>query len=154
MRRDGDLFPQVVDFHALRAAARRAARSTPTGAPFLADLEANVLALRSELLAGTWRPGPPHTFAITDPKPRIISAAPFVDRVVHHALCAALEPTLERYAIHHSYACRHGKGNRTAVAAVQRLAGRHAWFVKLDVRHYFETMDHSRFLAAVALTSS
>jgi RNA-directed DNA polymerase len=108
----------------------------------LAELEREVLALQRELLDGAYRPRPLTTFQITDPKPRTISAAAFRDRVVHHALCAAMSPAFERFAVHHSYACRKGKGNRAAVIQVQRLTRRHGWFCKLDVRHFFETVDH------------
>ena len=46
-----------------------------------------------------------------DPKRRIVSAAPFRDRVVHHALCAVIEPLFERGFIDDSYANRTGKGS-------------------------------------------
>ncbi len=145
-RRAGGLFEQIADLHRLREAAKRAARGgrrSPGAARFLAELERECLALERELLEGHYHPRPLTTFQIVDPKPRTISAAHFRDRVVHHALCAALEPTFERFAVHHSYACRRGKGNRAAVAQVQRLTRRHAWFCKLDVRHFFETVDHA-----------
>ena len=74
------------------------------------------LRLERELLAGTWRPGRYTTFRVTDPKPRHISAAPFRDRVVHHALCALVEPVFERGFIANSYANRTGKGSHRAVA--------------------------------------
>ena len=97
MKRVAGLFPQVVDFHALRTAARRASRGTRTreAAAFLADLELNTLHLQRKLVDGSWQPGTPHTFRILDPKPRTITSVPFPDRVVHHALCAALGPVLE-----------------------------------------------------------
>ncbi len=145
MRRAGHIFEVATDFHNLRDAALRAARGgwrAPGAAAFLAELEREVLALQRELLDGAYRPRPLTTFQITDPKPRTISAAAFRDRVVHHALCAAMSPAFERFAVHHSYACRKGKGNRAAVIQVQRLTRRHGWFCKLDVRHFFETVDH------------
>ncbi|MCU0485839.1 MAG: hypothetical protein MUC85_06965 [Anaerolineales bacterium] len=37
-----------------------------------------------------------HNFHISVPKPRLISAAPFRDRVVHHALMNIIEPLFER----------------------------------------------------------
>ena len=146
MRRFGHIFVQVRDFHALRRAARRALRGTRLGADsaaFLVDLEPQVLALQRELDAGTYRPGPYRTFRIRDPKPRTISAAPFRDRVVHHALCAALEPVFERYASDHSYACRRGRGTRAALVRTCALARRSAYFLKLDVEHCFESIDHA-----------
>lgn len=145
MRRAGNLFERVVAFDALCASARRAAkgkRLSRDASRFLLDLEPQVLAIQRELLDGRYQPGPYRTFVITDPKRRTISAAPFRDRVVHHALCAALEPVLERYAIFDSYACRRGKGTLAAVRRAQHHARRHARFLKLDVLHFFETADH------------
>jgi len=144
VRRVGHLFEQIVEFEALCAAAHRAARGLRrrrSVAAFMVDLELEVLALQRELLAGTYQPWPFRTFVISDPKPRTISAAAFRDRVVHHAICAAMEPVFERYAIHDSYACRPGKGNHAAVRRVQALSRRFAWYGKLDVRHFFENVD-------------
>jgi len=141
----GHLFERATELHALREAARRAARGkrlATEAAAFLADLDSEVLALQRELLSGNYRPGAYRTFRVQDPKPRLISAAPFRDRVVHHALCAVLEPVLERYAIFDSYACRKGKGTLAALHRAQALARRWPWFLKLDVRRFFETVDH------------
>jgi RNA-directed DNA polymerase len=146
VRRERDVFERVVDFGALLEAARRAARGKrqrPDAAAFRLDLEPELLELRRALLDGTWRPGPFRSFRIVDPKPRLISAAPFRDRVVHHALCAALEPRLERHAIADSFACRPGKGTRAAVLRAQAHARKNPHYLKLDVRHFFETADHA-----------
>lgn len=146
MKRVGRLFEKVVDFHALCSAGRRAARGkgrSQSASAFLFNLEGEVLALQRELLAGTYRPRPYRTFHISDPKPRTISAADFRDRVAHHALCAALEPRFERAVIFDSYACRTGKGSRAAAARAQEFARRHGYFLKLDIRKFFETVDHA-----------
>ncbi len=144
-----DLFDAATDFFALRAAARRAALGHWRGhdaAWFLADLEVQVLQLQRELRAGAYQPGPFRTFHIRDPKPRTISAAPFRDRVVHHALCVVMEVEFERFAVFDSYACRPGKGNRAAVWRTQHHARRWPWFAKLDVLHCFETIPIDRLL--------
>ncbi len=94
------------------AAASRAAagkRRGPGPAAFLANLETEVLALERELRAGTWRPGGYVSFEVRDPKRRMISAAPFRDRVVHHAVHAVIAPLFERSFIGHTYANRAGK---------------------------------------------
>ena len=146
MKRVGHLFERVVDFHALCGAARRAARgkrSSQAAAAFLMELEPEALRLQRELLDGSYRPRPYRSFCIQDPKPRRISAAAFRDRVVHHAVCAALEPVFERYAVADSYACREGKGTLAAVKRAQAFSRRHGHFLKLDVRRYFETLDHA-----------
>ena len=111
MSRVSGLWPVLTSaphlFAAARAAARRK-RRRPDVAAFMLNLETEVFALRRDLLAGTWQPGPYRTFTVTDPKPRVISAAPFRDRVVHHALTSLLEPPFECCFIRDSYACRSG----------------------------------------------
>lgn len=106
------------------------------------DREREVLALERELKDRTYQPRPYRTFTITLPKHRLISAADFRDRVVHHALCAALEPTLERYAIADSFACRPGKGMLAALQRLRHFAGRSRYALRLDVHHFFATIDH------------
>ena len=138
-------FERVASFGALVAAARRAARghrSSPEVADFLFKLEPEVLQLERELRAGDYRPRPYRTFEIREPKPRTISAAAFRDRVVHHALCAELEPVLDRGAVESSFACRRGKGVLAAITHAQRLVRRNPYALKLDVRHFFETLSH------------
>ncbi|MBD3335742.1 MAG: RNA-dependent DNA polymerase [Candidatus Eisenbacteria bacterium] len=145
MRRVGDLFDRACSFENLLAAARRAARGTSKTAEvagFLLDLEPEVLRLERELRNGSYAPGEYRTFVVRDPKTRQITVAPFRDRVVHHALCATIEPALERFYISHSYACRREKGTLRAVMQAQRLARRHAYFLKLDVKSYFHSIDH------------
>jgi len=146
MAKDEPEFERVASFGALVAAARRAARGhrrSPDVADFLLDLEPEVLQLERELRAGSYRPRPYRTFEVRDPKPRTISAAAFRDRVVHHALCAEIEPALERGAVEWSFACRRGKGVLSALAHVQRLTRRQPYALKLDVRHFFETLSHT-----------
>ena len=131
------------DFHTLRRSALRAARGhrrKPQTAAFLCELEAEVITLQRELRSGSYRPGAFATFRIRDPKPRTISAAPFRDRVVHHALCSVMEPTFEAHADPDSYACRLGMGNRAAVWRLQALTRVAPWYAKLDVERYFETI--------------
>ncbi len=129
-------------FRAARA-ARRHKRRFPYVRAFEADLEPELLRLRDELLAGTYRPGPFRTFSVQDPKPRLISAAPYRDRVVHHAVVRVLEPLWERRFIHHSYACRRGKGTHVALDACTRFARRHPYVLHADVRKYFPSVDHA-----------
>ncbi|MEM7305781.1 MAG: reverse transcriptase/maturase family protein [Planctomycetota bacterium] len=153
MRRANGLWPRVVAFDHLCASARRAARGkrrVAGAARFLADLEPNALALQRALEAGSWSPGRAFTFEIHDPKRRTITAAPFEDRVVHHALMDALEPVLERRMVHESFACRRGKGTHAALRFARRLVRRYGWFLKLDVEHCFESLAHPVVLSTVA----
>lgn len=153
MRRAGNLWPRVIGLENLLAAARRAARGKRGQAGvarFLADREPLCLALQRDLETGTYRPGEPTTFTILDPKERLISAAPFRDRVLHHALMAVLEPVFERRMVFESFACRKRKGTHAALAHARGLVRRFGWLLKLDVAKCFDSLDHEVVLGAVA----
>ena len=144
-RRADDLFDRIATFEALCAAALRSAaakRRVPGPAAFLANLETEVLSLERELRAGTWRPGGYVSFEVHAPKRRLISAAPFRDRVVHHALHAVIAPLFERGFIGHSYANRVAKGTHRAVTRYERLRDRHRYVLRGDVFRYSPAIDH------------
>lgn len=140
-----DLFEAIASFPALSAAARRASlgkHAKPGVAAFLANQEREVLRLERQLRNGSYRPGHYKTLEIFDPKHRIVSAAPFRDRVVHHALCAVCEPTFGRSFIFDSYANRKGKGTHRAVARYERFRDRFRYVLRCDVYRYFPAIDH------------
>ena len=140
-----DLFDRIASFEALHAAALRAARrkrSKPGVAAFLASLETEVLRLERELRDGRYRSGRYTKIEIHEPKHRVVSAAPFRDRVVHHAFCAVCEPIFERGFIHDSYANRVGKGAHRAVARYERYRDRFRHVLRCDVFRYFHAIDH------------
>ena len=144
--RHDDLFGQIANFAALHAAWRKAVKGKrkKTGAAgFTANLETELLRLERELRDGSYRPGRYVEIAIRDPKPRLVSAAPFRDRVVHHALCAVVQPLFERGFIDHSYANRTGKGTHRAVAQYERWRDRHQHVLRCDIHRYFPSIDHA-----------
>ncbi len=105
-------------------------------------LEHHLEELRQQLLAADIRLGPYHTFTIFDPKERTICSAPFPERVLHHALMNVCHERFERYQVYDSYASRPGKGQYAAIERAETFARRHRYFLKLDVRRYFYTIDH------------
>lgn len=151
------LLHEATTLEALWAAAKRAARGKrrrPEVARFLMDAETECLRLQRALRLPpsdprSWRPGPLVEFRIRDPKPRTIRVPPFADRVVHHALCAAVEPRLERYAIADSFACRRGKGHHAAVRRVMSFARTGSWAMKADIAAYFASVPHDRLVASL-----
>jgi retron-type reverse transcriptase len=145
MKTHKHLYPLITDFENLRLAfkgAARGKRSRPDVAAFEYDLESNLISLQEELQSQTYHPGPYFNFQIHDPKQRLISAAPFRDRVVHHALCRVIEPLFERRFIFDSYACRAGKGTHAALDRAQAFARRYPYVLKCDLEHFFPNMDH------------
>ena len=139
-------FEQVTAWENLLLAWRKAARGK-RGKPGVARFEHQVadrlLALQSRLRTGTWKPGGYVHFFIQEPKRRRISAAPFADRVVHHAFCNCIEPVFERLFIPDSYANRRGKGTHRAVDRLQQLAKRYRYVLRLDIIKHFPSIDHA-----------
>ncbi len=146
MKRAGNLWPQLTSWANLLEAAHAAARGKrkrPDVALFLRDLEPNLCALQRELVGDGYRPGPYKAFWIRDPRPRQISAAPFRDRVVHHALTQLLEPIFEPRFTAKSFASRKGFGQHKALVLAQAACRRHAYVLKCDIRKYFPSLDHA-----------
>jgi RNA-directed DNA polymerase len=145
VRRLGGIWERVLAFENLLDAhrkARRGKRARPAVARFELDLERNLLDLQRELGDRTYWPGGYRLFEIYDRKPRRIAAAPYRDRVVHHAVMNLVEPVLDRAFIADSYACRVGKGVHGAVERHQGWARRYVYALKVDVRRYFPSIDH------------
>lgn len=123
--------------------AARGKRGQANVAAFEHYLEDHLASLRAALLDRSYQPGSYTSFFIHDPKRRLISAAPFGDRVVHHALCNLIEQLFERSFIEHTYANRVGKGTHRALDRCQQLARRFPYFLQLDVRQFFPSIDHA-----------
>lgn len=140
------LFPQIAAFDNLYAAflqARRGKRRQPGVAAFEFNLEEELWTVQAQLQRGSYRPGRYTHFTIYENKARRISAAPFRDRVVHHALTQVIEPIWERRFIHDSYACRAGKGTHAALDRVTQFARRYPYVLQCDVVQFFPSMDHA-----------
>jgi retron-type reverse transcriptase len=140
------MYAQLTSWNNLLLAYQRAAkgkRGQPNVAAFEHDLELNLLQLQTELRDKSYQPGNYHSFYIHEPKRRLISAAPFRDRVVHHALCNLIEPIFERSFIADSYANRVGKGTHRALDRCQAFARRYRYVLPCDIRQFFPSIDHA-----------
>ena len=140
-----NLYPSLPTFENLYQAydnAARGKRGQPAVASFDFNVEDKLFKLQEELQSKTYLPGPYYSFYIRDLKRRLISAAPFRDRVVHHALCQIIEPIFERTFIPDSYANRIGKGTHAALDRAQALACRHPYVLQCDLKQFFPSVDH------------
>ena len=153
-----DLFARIVEFENLHTAyrgARMNKRYRNSILKFGYALEENLLALQRELMHKTYTHGGYREFIIADSKKRTIKAAPFRDRVVHHALCNIIEPLLDKGFIYDSYACRRGKGTHSAILRLEhfikslRSSSRERnethhkiYCLKCDISKYFDSVDH------------
>ncbi|MES9905938.1 MAG: reverse transcriptase domain-containing protein [Sedimenticola sp.] len=139
----------MVDWENLWLAFRKAAkgkRGKSSTAGFEATLADQLLGLQEELRSGRYRPGGYVNFHIHEPKRRQISAAPFRDRVVHHAVCNIIEPLFERAFISDSYANRPGKGTHKAIDRFQQFAKRYHYVLRGDIVQHFASIDHEILL--------
>jgi retron-type reverse transcriptase len=140
------LYPQVYEFENLYLAylgAKRGKSGKVPVAAFMRTREEELFRLQDELQRKEYQPGLYHSFYIHDPKKRLISAAPFRDRVVHHALCQVIEPIWERRFIDTSYANRIGKGTHRALDCAQQFSRRYPYVLQIDIRQFFPSIDHA-----------
>jgi RNA-directed DNA polymerase len=126
--------------------ARRGKSRRPDVEAWWMRHEVELLALREELLSGSYTPGAYRFFTIYEPKQRLIAAAPFRDRVVHHALCNYMAPLLERRFIARSFSCQIGKGTTAARECCRTLTNSHRYVLKCDVRKFYDSIDHAILL--------
>lgn len=118
-----NLFDGIASFSALLDASSQAAkgkRSKRDVAEFLANQEHELLAFERELRSEACQPGHYKRIEVFDPNHRIVSAAPFRDRIVHHALHVVLGEIFERGFTFDSYANRKGEGTHRAVAQYEK----------------------------------
>ncbi|MGH7452474.1 MAG: reverse transcriptase domain-containing protein [bacterium] len=145
MKTHKNLYAQICSFENLLLAARKAAagkRFRPQVLAFFNDFEHNALQLLHELRTFTYQPGGYEGFYIYEPKKRLISKAPFRDRIVHHALINVIGPRFERRFIFDSYANRVGKGTHAAIRRLQQFMRQAKYVLKIDLRQYFPSIDH------------
>jgi len=136
---------EVADLENLALAFWRAAkgkRNRPEVHAFEARLASELEALRTQILDLSVPVGRLRAFEIRDPKRRTIHAPCFRERVLHHALMAKIGPILDRALVDDTFACRDGKGSLAAVLRAQEHARRFPWYVQVDMRSFFASIDH------------
>lgn len=150
-----NLFQEVYQFDRLHWAytqARRGKRDRAEVLRFEQNLEGELIQLQNELIWGMYATSPYRVFWVYEPKKRTVAALPFRDRVVQHSLTSVMEPIWEPRFIHHSYACRPGRGMHAGadqaqqwLREVKREHGR-VYVLKADIAKYFPSIDHQVLL--------
>ena len=139
------LYDQLWSFENLYKAfvrARKGKRGQEEIAMFERNLEPELFQIQASLIDNSYRPGGYFSFYRTEAKRRLISAAPFRDRVVHHALVSVMEPLFEQRFIFDSYANRKGKGTHRALDRATHYLRRNTYSLQCDVRQFFPSIDH------------
>ncbi len=145
MKRVGNVMERICNLENMHEAFLRAARGK-TGKKevqkFRLSLEERLQDIRNGLYDGSFEFGRYHFFSIYDPKPRMICAASFDERVAFHAIMRICHPVFDNYQIYDSYASRVGKGTYKALERSVEFCRKYKWFLKLDVCKYFDSIDH------------
>lgn len=145
------MFDQIVQFENLMEAAHEASKGKRFKAPimrYMANVEEHVINTQNHLVWGSYLPSPHRRFLVYEPKVRTISAPPFHDRVVHHAIHRVIEPVIDKRFIFDSYACRVGKGTHAAAGRAQkfiRISKRNhgrTYALKADIAKFFNSINH------------
>lgn len=136
---------RIADYDNLQLAFIKSCRGKQSKAEvrlFRERYDGNIREIRESLLSGNALVGDYSYFTIHDPKERLICAASFRERVLHHAIMNVCHDVFDRSLIYDTYATRRGKGVYAALDRAVWGASRYGYMVKLDYRKYFDSIDH------------
>ncbi len=145
MKRAGNLIHKIADFENLQLAfykARKSKEAKQDVIDYRKNLNNNLLLLQKQILTTKVEVGNYYFFTIYDPKRRQICAASFPERVLHHAIMNVCHYVFEQQQIFDSYATRKNKGTYVALHRAECFQKNNKWFLKLDIRKYFDSIDH------------
>ncbi|MFK7891085.1 MAG: reverse transcriptase domain-containing protein [Granulosicoccus sp.] len=146
MKRIGGLFDRIYlrdNLSAALWAATRNKRRTGEIDDFTSNVDERLSVISKQLRTNTYQFSGYRCFSIRDTKTRLIHAPCFADRVVHHAIIRITGPVFEQSAIANSYACVLGRGQHRAIEQVRQWAHRHQWYGKVDVRKFYDSINHA-----------
>lgn len=120
---------------------------------FERDLKGNLYKLWNRLSSGTYFPPPVR--AVEIPKAggsgvRVLGVPTVADRVAQTVVRLYLEPAVEPVFHPDSYGYRPGRSALDAVAACRTRCWRTDWVIDLDIRSFFDSLDHALILRAVS----
>ena len=146
LKRVGNLFDSIIEYDNLKLAFYRAAYGKASRGDVIEYRERltdELRKLRSGLKDGSYSIGKYRRFKIYEPKERTICAAAFRERVLHHALMNVCGPYFDKWLVERTYACRKGMGQFRAIEKAMEYSRRYRYFLKCDIRKYFDTIPHS-----------
>ncbi len=119
---------------------------------FDARLEDNLYKLWNRLSSGSYFPPPVR--AVEIPKAgggvRTLGVPTVADRVAQTVVKMVLEPLVEPHFDADSYGCRPGKSAHEALSATRERCWRKDWVIDLDIKGFFDHLDHDLVMKAVA----
>lgn len=141
-----NLFEKIItkeNFNLAFEKTRRGKRSSSSYLEFKEYGELNLKLLREEVADQGYKRSDFRDFYIRDPKVRLISALPFKDRIVQHALNNIIEPIYLPRFLPYTFACLPQKGTHAGIKYIQSLLrkGLVTHFLKTDFEKFFPSID-------------
>jgi RNA-directed DNA polymerase len=120
---------------------------------FEQDLKGNLYKLWNRMSSGCYFPPPVRMVEI--PRPggkgvRVLGVPSVADRIAQTVAAMTLEPEVEKIFHPDSYGYRPRKSALDAVAACRERCWAYDWVVDLDIKGFFDNLDHDLVLKAVA----
>jgi RNA-directed DNA polymerase len=120
---------------------------------FEQDLKGNLYKLWNRMSSGSYLPPPVRMVEI--PKPggkgvRVLGVPAVADRIAQTVAAMVLEPGVEKIFHPDSYGYRPGRSALDAVGACRERCWRTDWVIDLDIKGFFDNLDHDLVLRAVA----
>ena len=121
-------------------------------ARFEEDLNGNLYKIWNRMSSGSYFPPPVR--AVEIPKRgggvRVLGVPTVADRVAQTVVAMALEPAVEPIFHPDSYGYRPGRSAHDALERCRERCWRSDWVVDLDIRAFFDSIDHDLLLKAVS----
>ncbi len=120
-----------------------------TAGEYAENLEENLQSLLERAKSGTYKAPPVRRVHIpkgTGSETRPLGIPTFEDKVLQRAVTMVLQAVYEQDFLSCSYGFRPGRSAHQALQATWKQATRTAggWVVEIDIRKYFDTIDHQR----------
>ena len=118
---------------------------------FEKDLKGNLYKIWNRMSSGTYFPPPVREVGIPkkDGGTRILGIPTVSDRVAQMVVKLEIEPLVEPIFHPDSYGYRPGKSAHQAVETARRRCFRKRWAIDLDIKGFFDNLDHELVMRAV-----
>ncbi len=118
---------------------------------FESDLKNNLFKIWNRMSSGSYLPPPVLRVEIpkSDGKKRSLGIPAVSDRIAQTVVKRMLEPELEKVFHQNSYGYRPGRSAKDAVERARRHCWKYDWVIDLDIKGFFDTIDHDLMMKAV-----
>lgn len=148
MKRYGNLYERIISLDNLYLAelkARKGKKNRKEIIQFINNLNENILEIHKSLINTTYKTSNYSHFVIYEPKKRELSALPYKDRVVHHAILNYLEPILVKTFISQSYSCIKHRGIHKCLNDLTKYLKNKEetkYCLKLDIKKFYPSVNN------------